>query len=106
MEEKKIVVYVLHGFWENEFTNGCTVVDVSIDLEAVMKKLDEIVESKAREYVKVQEDKAEEERGFRYFEIWGENGQSAKFYIVEQYLELSQSMMEAIAESLAKGAEK
>lgn len=96
MEEKKIVVYVLHGFWENEFTNGCAVVDVSIDLEAVMKKLDEIVESKAREYVKVQEDKAEEERGFRCFEIWDENGQSAKFYIVEQYLELSQSMMEAM----------
>ena len=71
-----------------------------------MKKLDEIVESKAREYVKVQEDKAEEERGFRCFEIWDENGQSAKFYIVEQYLELSQSMMEAIAESLAKGAGK
>ena len=71
-----------------------------------MKKLDEIVESKAREYVKVQEDKAEEERGFRHFEIWDENGQSAKFYIVEQYLELSQSMMEAIAESLAKGAGK
>ncbi len=89
MEGKKIVVYVLHGFWENEFTNGCAVVDVSIDLETVMKKLDEIVESKAREYVKVQEDKAEEERGFRYFEIWDENGQSAKFYIVEQYLELS-----------------
>ena len=116
MEEKKIVVYVLHGFWENEFTNGCAVVDVSIDLETVMKKLDEIVESKAREYVKVQEDKAEEEaedltyiparRGFRYFEIWDENGQSAKFYIVEQYLELSQSMMEAIAESLAKGEGK
>ena len=83
MEGKKIVVYVLHGFWENEFTNGCAVVDV-----------------------KVQEDKAEEERGFRYFEIWDENGQSAKFYIVEQYLELSQSMMEAIAESLAKGAGK
>ena len=37
MEEKKIVVYVLHGFWENEFTNGCAVVDVSIDLEAVME---------------------------------------------------------------------
>ena len=53
-----------------------------------------------------QEDKAEEERGFRYFEIWDENGQSAKFYIVEQYLELSQSMMEAIAESLAKGEGK
>lgn len=111
-EEKKLpesirfVVYVLHGFWENEFTHGCAVVDVSIDLETVMKKLDEIVESKAREYVKVQEDKAEEERGFRYFEIWDENGQSAKFYIVEQYLELSQSMMEAIAESLAKGEGK
>lgn len=45
MEEKKIVVYVLHGFWENEFTNGCAVVDVSIDLEVVTKKLDEIVES-------------------------------------------------------------
>lgn len=62
MEEKKNVVYVLHGFWENEFTNGCAVVDVSIDLETVMKKLDVIVENKAREYVKVQEDKAEEER--------------------------------------------
>ena len=69
-------------------------------------RMDEIVENKAREYVKVQEDKAEEERGFRYFEIGDENGQSAKFYIVEQYLELSQSMMEAIAESLAKGAGK
>lgn len=106
MGGKKIVVYVLHGFWENEFTNGCAVVNVSIDLEVATKKLDEIVESKAREYVKVQEDKAEEERGFRYFEIWDENGQSAKFYIVEQYLELSQSMMETIAESLVKGAGK
>lgn len=45
MEEKKNVVYVLHGFWENEFTNGCAVVDVSIDLETVMKKLDVIVEN-------------------------------------------------------------
>lgn len=104
MEGKKIVVYVLHGFWKNELTNACAVVDVSIDLEAVLKKLDEIAESKAREYAKVQEGKAEEERGFRYYEIWDENGQSAKFYITEQYLELSQSMMEAIAESLVKGA--
>lgn len=39
MEEKKIVVYVLHGFWENEFTNGCAVVDVSIDLEAEMQRI-------------------------------------------------------------------
>lgn len=89
MDGKKIVVYVLHGFWETEFTNGYAVVDASIDLEAVTKKLDEIVESKAREYVKIQEDKAEEERGFRYFEIWDKNGHGAKFYIVEQYLELS-----------------
>ena len=56
--------------------------------------------------MEVQEDKVEEEQGFRYFEIWDENGQSAKFCIAEQYLELSQSMMEAIAESLAKGAGK
>ena len=98
--------YLFETLTDIDSTNGCAVVDVSIDLETVMKKLDEIVESKAREYVKVQEDKAEEERGFRYFEIWDENGQSAKFYIVEQYLELSQSMMEAIAESLAKGEGK
>ena len=71
-----------------------------------MKKLDEIVESKVREYVKVQEDKAEEERGFRILKYGMRTGQSAKFYIVEQYLELSQSMMEAITESLAKGAGK
>ncbi len=94
MEGKKIKVYVLHGFWETEFTNGCTVVDVSIDLEAVTKKLDEIAKSKAQEYVKVQKDKAKEERGFRYFEIWDEDGKSAKFYIEERELELSQSMME------------
>lgn len=49
MEEKKNVVYVLHGFWENEFTNGCAVVDVSIDLETVMKKLDVIVEKLTKE---------------------------------------------------------
>ena len=47
MEEKKIAVYVLHGFWENEFVNGCTLVDVSADLEMVTKKLDKIVESQA-----------------------------------------------------------
>lgn len=106
MEEKKIVVYVLHGFRENEFVNVCAVVDVSADLEMVAKKLDEIVKSKARDYAEVQVDKVEEERGFRYFEIWDENGQSAKFCIAEQHQELSQSMMEAIVESLAKGAGK
>jgi hypothetical protein len=47
MEEKKIVVYVLHGFRENEFVNGCALVDVPADLEMVTKKLDKIVESKA-----------------------------------------------------------
>lgn len=47
MEGKKIVVHVLHEFRENEFANGCAVVDVSADLEMVTKKLDEIVESKA-----------------------------------------------------------
>ncbi len=39
MEGKKIVVYVLHGFWETEFTNGCAVADVSIDLEAIAEQL-------------------------------------------------------------------
>lgn len=64
------------GFWDERIYKWVCVVDVSIDLETVMKKLDEIVENKAREYVKVQEDKAEEERGFRYFEIWDENGRA------------------------------
>ena len=37
MEEKKIVVYVLHGFWENEFTNGCAVVDDDVSTGIISK---------------------------------------------------------------------
>lgn len=35
MEGKKIVVHVPHRFWKTEFTIGCAVADVSIDLEAI-----------------------------------------------------------------------
>lgn len=69
MEEKKIVVYVLHGFWENEFTNGCAVVDVSIDLETViwyredwyLEDLEEAIRSTGLEVTQERVDKLLEE---------------------------------------------
>lgn len=92
-------------YWANEFTETYEP-NKDVWPGNYLEVIEGFAREKILEFAGVEEDKAEEERGFRYFEIWDENGQSAKFYIVEQYLELSQSMMEAIAESLAKGAGK
>lgn len=48
MEEKKIVVYVLHGFWENEFTNGCTGLEVTQErVDKLLKECHRIFDDKS-----------------------------------------------------------
>ena len=46
----KILTYVLHGMWNTPDTDGVVVIGVSVDVEPLLRKLDEIADSKAKEY--------------------------------------------------------
>lgn len=91
----KILMHVLHGMWNTPDTDGVVVIGVSVDIEPLLRKLDEIVDSKAKEYVEMC-DYIREERGERYYEAAGVNGKYAKFYIVEEQVELSAGIVEKI----------
>lgn len=93
----KILMYVLHGMWNTLDTDGVVVIGVSVDVEPLLKKLDEIADSKAKEYVEMC-GYIQEERGERYYEAVNVSGKHAKFYITEHRLELPENMMGAISQ--------
>lgn len=47
----KILTYVLHGTWNTQDTDGVVVIGVSVDVMPLLRKLDEIADSKAKKYV-------------------------------------------------------
>lgn len=49
----KILTYVLHGMWNTPDTDGVVVIGVSVDVEPLLRKLDKIADSKAKEYVEM-----------------------------------------------------
>ena len=95
----KILTYVLHGMWDTPYTDGVTVIGVSADVEPLLRKLDEIADSKAKEYVEMC-GYIQEERGERYYEAVNARGEYAKFYITEHQLELPEKTMGAISQEL------
>lgn len=97
----KILTYVLHGMWNTPDTDGVVVIGVSVDVEPLLRKLDEIADSKAKEYVEMC-GYIWEERGERYYEAANVSGKYAKFYITEHQLELPESTMGAISREMEK----
>lgn len=102
MENRKIVLYVLHGAWNTEDYDGCSVLGVSEEIEPLEKKLKEITTNHASEYAQIPLCTACQEKGERHYEISGCNGRYAKFYITEHYVELSESLMGAISREMEK----
>lgn len=100
MENRKIVLYVLHGAWNTEEYDGCSVLGVSEQIESLEKKLREIAANHASEYVVVPLCTACQEYGERHYEISGSNGRYAKFYITEHWVELSETLMGAICQEV------
>ena len=97
----KILTYVLHGMWNTPDTDGVVVIGVSVDVEPLLRKLDKIADSKAKEYVEMC-GYIQEERGERYYEAVNVSGKYAKFYITEHQMELPENTMGAISREMEK----
>lgn len=97
----KILTYVLHGMWNTPDTDGVVVIGVSVDVELLLRKLNEIADSKAKEYVEMC-GYIQEERGERYYEAVNVSGKYAKFYITEHQMELPENTMGAISREMEK----
>lgn len=101
MENRKILLYVLHGAWDTQGTDGVEVIGVSENIEPLQKKLEKIADSQAKDYIKTYGEE-EEERGERYYEIIDALGEYAKFYITEHYVDISETLMGAISREMEK----
>lgn len=100
MENRKILLYVLSGSWDTPYTDGSMVVGISEDIEPLQKKLCEIIDSKAGDYLEHPTEPAEQEIGERHYEIVDSDGRYAKFYITEHYVEISESLMGAMSRAM------
>ena len=97
----KVLTYVLHGAWNTPDADGVIVIDVSERIEPLLEKLNQIADSKAREYVEMY-GYVSEERGERYYEAVNVSGKYAKFYITEHWIELSKNIMGEISREMEK----
>lgn len=102
MENRKILLYVLHGTWNTPYTDGSTVVGISEDIEPLQKKLCEIIDNKAGDYLEHPTEYIKQEIGERHYEIIDSDGRYAKFYITEHFVEISYSLMGAISREMDK----
>ena len=97
MENHKILVYALSGAWSTPDTDGSVVIGIALEIEPLQEKLQKIIDSDASEYFSHPAEIANMEIGERHFEMVDVDGNYAKFYITEHYLELSAEMMRMIS---------
>lgn len=102
MENRKIVLYVLFGAWNHIDYDGTGVLGVSEDIEPLREKMKKISESQAGEYLHDTYGEFREDLGDRHYEVTDEDGNYAKFYIAEQYVEVSESLMAAMSREMEK----
>lgn len=91
----ELLVYVLHGSWNTQETDGVKVLGVSFKMEPLLGMLDGIAASNASDYVKMH-GYFQTERDERYYEIIDKNGQYAKFYITEHNLVVEDYISEIV----------
>lgn len=87
---EKTKVYVLHGYWNTEFSDGVKIIKISKNFDTVYEELRKIIESKASEYIDMPDysDIYIEEDDREYEVMSNYNGNLyAKFYITEEYVE-------------------
>ena len=99
MRNSKILLYVLHGAWDSQSEDGVIVLGVSVDIESLQKRLDEIAENKAREYVEMR-GYIQEERGERYYETTNTSGKYANFYITDYDLDIPKPLKGKISREM------
>ena len=89
MKIKKKLVYVLSGAWDTFNNDGSIVAGISEEVEPLQDKLQHIIDSKAVEFLKNPVEPVAQEIGERHYEIIDSDGNYAKFYITEHYVENS-----------------
>ena len=102
MENRKILLYVLSGSWNHSEFDGTGVLGVSEDIELLQKKLDEVANNLAGDYLHNTYGGLTVEKGERHYEVTDEAGAYAKFYITEHYVEISEALMGAISREMSK----
>ncbi len=82
--EERNALYVLHGYWNTPDADGVKIVAMAYEPEKIEKKLAEIAENEADDYVNLTYGKWEAVAGDRFYEITNEDGSYAKFYITKE----------------------
>ena len=83
-----LLIYVLHGAWHTQDTDGVEVLGVSGEIGPLLGKLRGIAGMKAGGYVELR-GHVREEHGERYYEAMDGDGRYARFYVVEEHLHIS-----------------
>lgn len=83
-----LLIYVLHGAWHTQDTDGAEVLGVSGETGPLLGKLRGIAGMKAGGYVELR-GHVREEHGERYYEATDGDGRYAGFYIMEEHLRIS-----------------
>lgn len=98
-----VILYVLEGAWNTKRNDGCQVLGVSDNIFPLRRRLDEIVESKAKEFVYDEMDgELSEDLGDRSYEVRDEVIGWACFYITEHKASVSESLMGVISREMEK----
>lgn len=102
MENRKILLYVLAGSWNHSEFDGNGVLGISEDVKTLEKKLDELANNFAGDYLYKTYGRLTFEKGERYYEVMDEDGAYAKFYITEHHVEISEALMGAVSREMRK----
>lgn len=100
--KSNIMMYVLSGAWNTPDSNGSVVIGVSEMIESLQEMLWEIVNTQAKEYIGHLPESYTKDIGKRHYELIGDNGTYAKFYITEHYVALTEALMDAISREVEK----
>ena len=84
----ELLIYVLHGAWHTEDTDGTGVLGVAEETGPLLGKLHGIADRKAEGYVELC-GHVWEEHGERYYEAMDGDGRYARFCVVEEHLHIS-----------------
>lgn len=98
-----VMMYVLEGAWNTKSSDGCQVLGVSDDILPLRRRLEEIAESKAKEFVcNEMEGELSEDMGDRSYEVRDEVMGWACFYITEHKASVSEPLMGKISREMEK----
>lgn len=100
---KKIIrLFVLAGCWECTDDIGVTVVAISSDEKQLIDILNQIADTKAKEYVSIEGDILMEEHTDTKYEISGSISGNARFYITEEPAVINESLMGKISRAMSE----